>query len=103
VSIGKGKFPERPLPSHVSGWCGQGMSKHVGAMMAKGVKMLLVVAFVEGELSLSWMHCFQAHSCLYSFICVFVQNLIRGHCLGMVTRADNVTHKYFGRDEKVGS
>jgi hypothetical protein len=28
---------------------------------------------------------------------------IRGHCLGMVTRADSVTHKYFRRDEKDGS
>jgi hypothetical protein len=71
--------------------------------------MLPVGAFVEGELSLSWMHFFQAHFCLYSFysfysfICFFVQNLIRGHCLGMVTRADSVTHKYFRRDEKVGS
>jgi hypothetical protein len=85
------------------------MSKHVGAMMAKDAKMLPVGAFVEGELSLSWMHFFQAHSCLYSFysfysfICFFVQELIRGHCLGMVTRADSVTHKYFRRDEKVGS
>jgi hypothetical protein len=46
---------------------------------------------------------------LYSFICFFffffffIQGLTRGHCLGMVTRADSVTHKYFHRDEKVGS
>jgi hypothetical protein len=40
----------------------------------------------------------------YSFIYFFfVQELTRGHCLGMVTRADSVTHKYFHRDEKVGS
>jgi hypothetical protein len=109
VSTEKGKFPERPLPSHESGWYGQGMSKHVGAMMAKGAKMLPVGAFVEGELSLSWMHFFQAHSCLsyfYSFILfylIFVQHLIRGHCLGMVTKDDNVTHNYFRRNENVGS
>jgi hypothetical protein len=81
------------------------MSKHVGAMMAKDAKVLPVGAFVEGELSLLWMHFIQAHSCIYSFysfICFFVQKLIRGHCLGMVTRANNVTHKYFRRDEKVG-
>jgi hypothetical protein len=58
VSTEKGKFPERPLPSHVSGWCGQGMSKHVGAVKAKDAKMLPVGAFVEGELYLSWMHFF---------------------------------------------
>jgi hypothetical protein len=41
---------------------------------------------------------------LYSlFAFFFVQKLIRGHCLGMVTRADSVTHKYFRRDEKAGS
>jgi hypothetical protein len=75
--------------------------------------MLSVGAFVEGELYLSWMQFFQAHSCLYSFslffylhfllLFLFIQGLIRGHCLGMVTRADSVTHKYFHRDEKVGS
>ena len=75
--------------------------------------MLSVGAFVEGELYLSWMHFFQAHSCLYffllySFICFFFSfsfysRLTRGHCLGMVTRADSVTHKYFHRDEKAGS
>jgi hypothetical protein len=76
--------------------------------------MLPVVAFVEGELYLSWMQFFQAHSCLYSFSCfillfaflllfLFIQELTRGHCLGKVTRADSVTHKYFHKDEKAGS
>jgi hypothetical protein len=75
-------------------------------------EMLPVGAFVEGELYLSWMHFFQAHSCLlfYSFILLsfiafffFVQELIRGHCPGVVTSGDSVTHKYFHRNEKVGS
>ena len=70
--------------------------------------MLSVGAFVEGELYLSWMQFFQARSCLYSFIYfflllfLFIQELTIGHCLGMVTIADSVTHKYFHRDEKVG-
>jgi hypothetical protein len=71
--------------------------------------MLFVGAFVEGELYLSWMQFFQARSCLYSFLLFafsssfsFIQGLTRGHCLGMVTRDDNVTHKYFHRDEKAG-
>jgi hypothetical protein len=59
---------KKPHPSHVSGLCGQGMSKHLGAMRAKDEKMLPVAAFVEGELYLSWMHFFQAHSCLLFFI-----------------------------------
>jgi hypothetical protein len=35
--------------------------------MAKDAKVLPVGAFVEGEMYLSWMHSFQAHSFLYSF------------------------------------
>jgi hypothetical protein len=60
------------------------MSKHVGAVKAKHAKMLPVGAFVEGELSLSWMHFFQAHSCLYSFysfysfICFFCSRANQG-------------------------
>jgi hypothetical protein len=37
------------------------------------------------------------------FLLFFIQEVTRGHCLGMVTRVDNVTHKYFHRDEKAGS
>ena len=33
----------------------------------------------------------------------FIQGLTRGYCLGMVTKDDSVTHKYFHRDEKAGS
>jgi hypothetical protein len=73
--------------------------------------VLSVGAFVEGELYLSRMQFFPSPflPLFFSFISFFffffffIQGLIRGHCLGMVTRADNVTHKYFHRDEKVGS
>jgi hypothetical protein len=40
---------------------------------------------------------------LFLLLFFFIQGLTRGHCLGMVTRADSVTHKYFHRDEKAGS
>jgi hypothetical protein len=74
--------------------------------------MLSVGAFVEGELYLSWMHFFQARSCLYSFSCFillfvfassfsFFYSRVNQRTLPvMVTRVDNVTHKYFHRDEK---
>jgi hypothetical protein len=72
--------------------------------------MLSVGAFVEGEPYLSWMQFFQVRSFLYSFLLfvfsfsfLFIQGLTRGHCLGMVTRIDSVTHKYFHRDDKAGS
>jgi hypothetical protein len=39
----------------------------------------------------------------FFFFFIFIQGLTRGDCLGIVTRADSVTHKYFHRDEKVGS
>jgi hypothetical protein len=72
--------------------------------------MLSVGAFVEGELYPSWMQFFPSPFLplffplfVFSSSFLFIQGLTRGHCLGMVTRADSVTHKYFHRDEKVGS
>jgi hypothetical protein len=38
---------------------------------------------------------------IFLLIFLFIQGLTRGHCLGMVNRADSVTQKYFHRDEKV--
>jgi hypothetical protein len=40
---------------------------------------------------------------LFLLFFLFIQGLTRGHCFGMVARADSVTHKYFHRDEKAGS
>jgi hypothetical protein len=72
--------------------------------------MLSVGAFVEASCTCHGCNFFQARSCLYSFLYLlflllflFIQWLTGGHCLGMVTRADSVTHKYFHRDEKAGS
>jgi hypothetical protein len=65
-------------------------------------------AFVGGELYPSWMHFFQAPLLPLSFIyCFFsfflLQGPTRGHCLGVVTKADSVTHWYFHKDDKAGS
>jgi hypothetical protein len=52
-----------------------------GCSKGQGCNVLPVGAFVEGELSLSWMHFFQAHSCLYSFysfICFFCSKSNQG-------------------------
>jgi hypothetical protein len=38
---------------------------------------------------------------VFSFF--LLQGLTRGHCLGVVTRADSVTHEYFRRNDKAGS
>jgi hypothetical protein len=72
--------------------------------------ILSVGAFVGGELYLSWMQFFPSPLLplfflfLYYFFFPFLfQDLTRGHCLGVVTRADNVNHKYFHRDDKAGS
>jgi hypothetical protein len=71
--------------------------------------ILPVGAFVEGELYPSWMQFFPSPLCLYSFLYLlfllflFIQGLPKGHCLGMVTRADSVTNKYFHSDDKAGS
>jgi hypothetical protein len=68
--------------------------------------ILPVGAFVEGELYPSRMQIFPSpflplFFSLFSFS-FFIQGLTKGHCLGTVTRADNVTHKYFHRDDKAG-
>jgi hypothetical protein len=42
-------------------------------------------------------------SFLYLLFLFLFQGLTRGHCLGVVTRADSVTHKHFHRDDKAGS
>jgi hypothetical protein len=71
--------------------------------------ILPVGAFVEGELYSSWMQFFPSPllPLFFSFLCLLFlflfQGLIRGHCLGVLTRADNVTHKHFHRDDKAGS
>jgi hypothetical protein len=67
--------------------------------------MLFVGAFVEGELYLSRMQFFPSPFmpfilfCYFIFYCSFFlfssQDIIRGHCPGMVTNGDSVTHKTF--------
>jgi hypothetical protein len=71
--------------------------------------VLSVGAFVGGELYLSWMQFFPS-PLLPLFFLLFIafsffllQGLTRGHCLGVVTRADSVTHEYFRRNDKAGS
>jgi hypothetical protein len=53
------------------------------------------------------MHFFQALYFLYfsfiAFLSFLLQGLTRGHCLGVVTRADTVTQWYLHKNDKVGS
>jgi hypothetical protein len=65
-------------------------------------------AFVEGKLYPSQMQFFPSPLLpllfsLFAFFLFLFQGLTRGHCLGVVTRVDSVTHKHFHRDDKVGS
>jgi hypothetical protein len=64
-------------------------------------------AFVGGELYPSWMHFFQALSCLDFLLLLFLsfllQGLTRGHFLGLVARDDSITLWYFRRNDKAGS
>jgi hypothetical protein len=70
--------------------------------------ILPVGAFVEGELYPSWMQFFPS-PLLPLFFLFFIafsylfKGPTRGHCLGVVTRADSVTHKHFHRNDKAGS
>jgi hypothetical protein len=83
-----------------------------GCNEGQGCKILLVGDFVEGELYLSWMQLFPSPfipfiifiiSFFISFFFLFAQEITRGHCLGMVTSGDSVTHNYFHINDKVGS
>jgi hypothetical protein len=38
-----------------------------------------------------------------AFLSFLLQDLTRGHCLGLVARADSVTHWYLRRNDKAGS
>jgi hypothetical protein len=53
------------------------------------------------------MHFFQAPLLplffFIAFLSFLLQGLTRGHCLGVVTRADSVTHWYLHRNDKAGS
>jgi hypothetical protein len=70
--------------------------------------VLSVGAFVGGELYLSWMQFFPSPLLLLFFLLFIafsfflLQDLTRGHCLGVVTRVDSVTHEYFRRNDKAG-
>jgi hypothetical protein len=103
-STGKGKFLEESSSESCKWvrWSRDVLAS--GCSGSRGCKVLPVSAFVEGELHLSWMQIFPS-PCLYSFIlyCFFFKRLIRGHCPGVVTSGDSVTHKYFCKNEKVGS
>jgi hypothetical protein len=84
-----------------------------GCNEGQGCKMLTVGAFVEGELYLSWKQFFPSpfmpfilfllFHFLLLFLSFFAQEIIMGHCPGVVTSGDSVTHKYFHRNEKAGS
>jgi hypothetical protein len=62
-----------------------------------------VVPVIDAIFPTPFLPLFFSFICFFFFFFFFIQGLTRGHCLGMVTRADSVTHKYFHRDEKVGS
>jgi hypothetical protein len=78
-----------------------------GAVKAGKCKALLVGAFVEGELHLSWMQLFPSPFMpFYSYLFIaffFFQETNQGTLPGVVTNGGSVTHKYFHRNEKAGS
>jgi hypothetical protein len=101
VSTGKGKFPEESSsePCKWVRWSRDVLES--GCSGSRGCRVLLVDAFVEVELHLSWMQIFPS-PCLYSFILLllFLQEVNQGT---LPLHGDSVTHKYFCRNEKVGS
>jgi hypothetical protein len=71
----------------------------------RGMYGLPVCASKEGELHLVMdANVSKPIQCLFSFylIAFSFKRLVRGHCPGVVTSGDNVTHKHF-KEKKVGS
>jgi hypothetical protein len=89
------------------------MSKQVGATQVKEARCYLWVPLYKASCTCHGCNSFQAHSCLCSFFLFYLlllfsflfsaQEIIRGHCPGVVASGDSVTHKYFHRNEKVDS
>jgi hypothetical protein len=89
------------------------MSKHIGAMRAKDARNVncgclcrrrvvpVLDAIFSKPILAFYSYCFLFFYLLLLFF--FVQELIKGHCPGVVTNGDNITHKYFHINEKVGS
>jgi hypothetical protein len=87
------------------------MSKHLGAIMAKDARKVIcgclcrrrAVPVLDAIFSKPIL-AFYSYSFIYLLLLfLFVQELIKGHCPGVVTSGDSVTHKYFHRNEKAGS
>jgi hypothetical protein len=53
------------------------------------------------------MHFFQAlllpHLSFIAFLSFLLQGLTKGNCLGLVARADSITHWYLRKNDKAGS
>jgi hypothetical protein len=103
VSTGRGKFSKETSSKPCKSVMWSRDVQAGGCSEGRGCKDLPVGAFVEGELYLSWMQIFPIPFMPFILYCFFIQEIIRGHCPGVVTSGDNVTHKYFHRNEKVGS
>jgi hypothetical protein len=84
------------------------MSKHLGGMRAKDainvtcgcLCRMRVVHVLDANFSKPILAFYSLFFYCFFFL---VQELIKGHCLGVVTSGDIVTHKYFHKNEKVGS
>jgi hypothetical protein len=103
VSIGRGKFLEETSsePCKWVMWIRD--DQESGCNESRECKALPVGAFVEGKLHLSWMQFFPSPFMPFILYFFFFMRLIRGHCPRVVTSGDNVTQKYFHRNEKAGS
>ena len=84
-------------PSHVSGWGGKGCLGN-GCSDDRGMYGLPMGASKEGEMHLVMDENVSKpiHAFLYFYLIDFsFKILVRGHCPGVVTSGDNVTHKHF--------
>jgi hypothetical protein len=71
----------------------------MGAVMTGECMAYLWVPLKRVSCTLSWMQMFPSpFNAFYLFLIAFFfsfKRLVRGHCPGVVTSGDNVTHKHF--------
>jgi hypothetical protein len=69
----------------------------MGAVMTGECMAYLWVPLKRVSCTLSWMQMFPSPFMPFIFLSYFFsfKRLVRGHCPGMVTSGDNVTHKHF--------
>jgi hypothetical protein len=111
--LGQHPQAEGEVPKRVSskpckrGEVAQGMSRQMGRVRARDACNVICGCLCRRRavpvMDAISFNPFLPLFCFFLLLFLFIQGLTGGHCLGVVTRADSVTHKYFHSGNKAGS